>query len=101
MEPGEKSALLGAHSHGNLDPHLQTSPSTGFFSSMSGKIRNRLGIKAKPPQKLQPVSAVESMRALPTPGSRPTSMVSEYELQEGHERTRKHYAKLANRRSVL
>jgi hypothetical protein len=32
---------------------------------------------------------------------RPGSMVSEYEMMEGYERTRKHYNKLANRRSVF
>ncbi|KAF1916879.1 hypothetical protein BDU57DRAFT_449041 [Ampelomyces quisqualis] len=110
MEPGEKSSLLHrghAHSPGtveNLNPHLHVTPSTGLFSSMSGTIRNRLGLETKPPQKLRPVSAVESLRAplSPLPQSRPTSIVgSEYELQEGYERTRKHYAKLANRRSIL
>jgi hypothetical protein len=108
MEPGEKASLLHhghAHTHGtadNLEPHLQASPSTGFFSNITGAVRNRLGLKTKPPQKLRPVSAVESMRAPPLQQSRPTSMVgSEYEMQEGYERTRKHYAKLANRRSVL
>jgi hypothetical protein len=75
----------------------------GFFASVAGTIRQRLGMANKPPQKLRPVSAVESLR--PVQGqsqSRPSSMVgSEYEMQEGYERTRKHYAKLANRRSVL
>jgi hypothetical protein len=104
MEPGEKSSLLHhahghPHTHGAVDePQIQ--PKAGFLTSMSGALRQRLGIKNKPPQKLRQVSAVESLRS---PLSRPTSMVgSEYEMQEGYERTRKHYAKLAaNRRSML
>jgi hypothetical protein len=107
MEPGEKTALLSnvrAHSqvHGPVEivaPQQMESGASGFFTSMAGAVRRRLGMKAKPPQKLQAVNAVESLRPVQ---SRPISMVgSEYELQEGSERTRKHYAKLANRRSLL
>jgi hypothetical protein len=107
MEPGEKTSLLHHdhdhdHDHGHVHTHgipQQTPPNTGFLASMSGALRQRLGMKTKPPQKLSPASAVESMRS---PQSRPSSMVgSDYEMQDGHERTRKHYAKLANRRSML
>jgi hypothetical protein len=102
MEPGEKTSLLHAHGHPHAHDAVdgrQTNSNGGFLASISGAVRQRLGIKNKPPQKLRPVSAVESMRS---PLSRPTSTVgSEYEMQEGYERTRKHYAKLANRRSML
>jgi hypothetical protein len=106
MEPGEKTSLL-QHDHSHSLTHSavdgiapqQTRSNGGFIASMSGALRQRLGLKNKPPQKLQPARAVESLRS---PLSRPTSMVeSEYELQEGYERTRKNYAKLANRRSML
>jgi hypothetical protein len=101
MEPGEKTSLLH-HNHDHAHLHgtpQQTPPNTGFLASMSGALRQRLGIKSKPPQKLRPISAVESLRS---PQSRPSSIVgSEYEMQEGYERTRKNYAKLANRRSML
>jgi hypothetical protein len=106
MEPGEKTALLHhehAHSyvHGPVEEIApqQTFSNGGTWASMTGAIRHRLGMKTKPPQKLRPAGAVESLRPV---HSRPVSMVgSEYEMQEGYERTRKHYAKLANRRSVL
>lgn len=104
MEPGEKTALLDSvHTHGHgpveeIEPN-QPYSSGGIFATMGGAIRRRLGWKSKPPKKLAPVSATESLR--PVAASRPTSMVSsEYEM-EGYERTRKHYNKLANRRSVL
>lgn len=102
MEPGEKSALLG---HGHASPHThgpmpeQGNASGGWFASATSAVRRRLGMKDKPPQKLQQPSGAESLRPV---ASRPVSMVgSEYELQEGYERTRKNYAKLANRRSML
>lgn len=107
MEPGEKTGLLShgpshSHMHGPVEELGPTAPEAGggFFTRMTSAIRRGLGMKEQPPRKLQPASAVESLRPVP---SRPVSMLSEYELQEGHERTRKHYAKLANRnrRSLL
>jgi hypothetical protein len=106
MEPGEKTALL-AHEHAHPHVHGQVeenAPQQVFnkentWASLAGVIRRRLGLKSGPPQKLQRASGAESLRPVQ---SRPVSMVgSEYEMQEGYARTRKHYAKLANRRSVL
>jgi hypothetical protein len=107
MEPGEKTALLSdvrvhSQTHGPVQvvaPQEMNSGAGGFLASMTGAVRHRLGMKSKPPQKLKPANAVESLRPVQ---SRPVSMVgSEYELQESSERTRKHYQKLANRKSLL
>lgn len=112
MEPGEKAHLLGGHSHEHVHTHgpvEEISPmhsqanQGGFFASTLAAIRQRVGMVNKPPQKLRPASAVESLR--PVQGqahSRPSSMVgSEYEMTGDYERTRKHYQKLSNRRSML
>jgi hypothetical protein len=105
MEPGEKTALLAhehdhAHVHGPIEefaPPLQQQKESAW-AAMTGAVRRRLGFGTEPPRRMQR-TAVEGLRV---PQERPGSMVaSEYELQEGYERTRKHYAKLANRRSVL
>jgi hypothetical protein len=109
MEPGEKSTLLGGIAHPTMHgpveeiSPLNTQAGGGFFASMTGVIRRRLGLRIQPPQKLSPVSAVESLRPVQSYSqSRPDSIVgSEYEMTDGFERTRKNYAKLANRRSVL
>ncbi|KAF2036251.1 hypothetical protein EK21DRAFT_96201 [Setomelanomma holmii] len=107
MEPGEKTALLAhehahAHMHGPVEELASTpmKPGGGFFARMGAAIRRTLGLKEKPPTKLRQATAVESLRPMQ---SRPVSILSEYELQEGHERTRKQYDKLAhrNRRSLL
>ncbi|KAH8717053.1 hypothetical protein GQ44DRAFT_624203 [Phaeosphaeriaceae sp. PMI808] len=102
MEPGEKSSPLGnTHVHSPVDGEttLQAAVKPGFFASMTTAIKRGLGIKDKAPKKLAQASGVESLRSAQ---SRPVSMVgSEYEMQEGYERTRKQYAKLANRRSRL
>jgi hypothetical protein len=106
MEPGEKTALLGhehahPHVHGEVEEIVpqQVFNKEGTWASMTEAIGRRLGLKSGPPKKLQPASGVESLRPVQ---SRPVSMVgSEYEMQEGYARTRKHYEKLANRRSVL
>jgi hypothetical protein len=100
MEPGEKTVLLeGVHAHGPVEvigAQQQSYKNGGFLAT----VKRRLGWKSKPPQKLSQVRATENLRA-PQP-SRPTSMVgSEYEMTGDYERTRKHYNKLANRRSVL
>jgi hypothetical protein len=119
MEAGEKTALLeGVHAHGHSPieelGNQQRYTSGGIFATLGGAIRRMFG---KPPQKLNPQgSSTERLRpvagASPRPASmvrpsmqsqsRPDSMVgSEYEMMEGYERTRKHYNKLANRRSVF
>jgi hypothetical protein len=107
MEPGEKAPLLD-HTHGTPHMHGQGAPHQAgtvgaWFSSTTGAIRKRLGLKDEPPQKVQQASGTESLRPATTrQSSRPDSMAgSEYEMQEGYERTRKHYQKLANRRSML
>jgi hypothetical protein len=83
----EKTSLLHSHAH----PHAHAG---GFLAS----IKRALGINtATPPRKLRPASAVETLRPAPP---RPPSMLSEYEMEEGHERTRKNYAKL-NRKSRM
>ncbi|KAH7090439.1 hypothetical protein FB567DRAFT_291625 [Paraphoma chrysanthemicola] len=107
MEPGEKSALLAydqspSRMHGPVE-ELGPSPAKsggGFVANMISTIRRGLGMKDKPPTKLRSATGAESLRHVQ---SRPVSIMSEYELQEGHERTRKQYAKLANRnrRSLL
>lgn len=111
MEPGEKAPLLD-RSHGY--PHTHDSEGAAasqqggavgaWFSSTTGAIRKRLGFKDKPPQKLRQPSGAESLRPVSTrhDSSRPASIaLSEYEMQEGYERTRKNYQKLANRKSML
>ena len=109
MEPGEKTHLLSghhthphAHVHGPVEelvPSEAKPGGGGFFASMAGAVKRGLGIKERPPTKLRPVSAVESLRA---PSIRPMSTAgSEYEMEDGHTRTQRQYAKLANRRSIL
>lgn len=102
MEPGEKAPLLG-HPHGTPHTHGADGAVGAWFSSTTGAIRKRLGFKDKPPQKVQEASGAESLRPVASrQSSRPQSLVgSEYEMQEGYERTRKQYQKLANRRSML
>ena len=98
MEPGEKTALLeGVHAHGPVEvigPQQHQHANGGWMAT----VRRRLGMKSQPPQKLSPAAGkMESLRQ-----ERPGSLVgSEYEMRDGYERTRKHYNKLANRRSVL
>jgi hypothetical protein len=105
MEPGEKTALLAhndahGHVHGPVEEFAapMTVGKEGVWASITGTLTRRLRLGARPPRKTQ-TTAVENLRA---PQERPGSVVgSEYEMHEGYERTRKHYAKLANRRSVL
>ena len=116
MEPGEKSHLLGGHEHGHGHghPHVHSHDShgplpeghtremksdAGFLASMTGAIKRGLGMKEHAPTKLRPVSAVESLR--PPATGRPSSVPSEYEMEDGHTRTQRQYRKLANRRSML
>jgi hypothetical protein len=109
MEPGEKTALLGGVSpsnrHGAVEEitPVHTQASGGFFASMTGVIRHRFGIKSQAPPKLRKASAVESLRIVqPYSQARPSSMASsEYEMQDGYERTRKNFSKLSKRTSVL
>lgn len=108
MEPGEKTHLLHNHDgqphvhvHGPTDElaPAQVKPSNGFFASITGALKKALGTKQQPPAKLRPASAVESLRA---PSLRSLSVAgSEYEMEDGHTRTQRQYAQLANRRSIL
>ncbi|CAO2651092.1 Nn.00g093890.m01.CDS01 [Neocucurbitaria sp. VM-36] len=109
MEPGEKTHLLSGHRehphvhvHGPVEELTPSDVKTSngrLFASIIGTIKQGLGIKERPPTKLRPVSAVESLRA---PSTRPLSMAgSEYEMEDGHTRTQRQYQKLANRRSML
>jgi hypothetical protein len=108
MEPGEKTALLGGVSpsnrHGAVEEitPIHTQASGGFFASMTGAIRHRFGMK-QTPQKLRKASAVESLRPVQSYSqARPSSTASsEYEMQDGYERTRKNFSKLSKRTSVL
>jgi hypothetical protein len=112
MEPGEKTALLDsvhAHGHGELGMSEKFNKG-GVFATVAHSIRQLFG---KTPVKYSKDTATERLRPVPAsrPPSmvrpsmqdqeRPGSMVSEYEMMEGYERTRKHYNKLANRRSVF
>ena len=107
MEPGEKAPLLHnhhdghphVHVHGPVEAPAQATSSNGVFTSLTGAVRRFLGIKQKPPPKLRPVSAVESLRA---PSVRPLSVAgSEYEMEDGYTRTQRQYEKLSKRRSML
>lgn len=104
MEPGEKTSLLGgSHGHPHVHGHGQGEEVTskpGFFASIGGAVKRNLGIKEhRPPTKLSQASALENLRPV---GTRPASVAgSEYELEDGHTRTQRQYAKLANRRSML
>lgn len=108
MEPGEKTALLGGVSPSNRHDAMEeitsihTQASGGFFASMTGAIRHRFGMK-QAPRKLRKTSAVESLRPVqPYSQARPSSTASsEYEMQDGYERTRKNFSKLSKRTSVL
>jgi hypothetical protein len=110
MEPGEKSHLLGGHGHPHVhshDPHRpvqvgqarEVNSGGNFLASMTGAIKRWMGMKEHAPTKLRPVSAVESLR--PPATGKPSSVVSEYEMEDGHTRTQRQYRKLANRRSIL
>jgi hypothetical protein len=112
MEPGEKSHLLGGHSHGHphVHPHSpglaqegqprEVKTGGGFLASITGAIKRGLGMKERrAPTKLRPVTAVESLR--PPATGRPASVASEYEMEDGYTRTQRQYKKLANRRSML
>jgi hypothetical protein len=106
MESGEKAPLLGrahANMHGPVEEFapLRSKAEGGFFARTTEAIKRGLGIKGhEAPQKLNSASAVESLR--PPPQSRPVSIVgSEYEMEEGHERTRRQYEQLSKRRSRL
>jgi len=110
MEPGEKTALLGDAAHSNRHGAVEEiSPihmpaSGGLIASMTGAIRHRFGMTKQPPQRIRTASAVENLRpAQPYSQSpRPSSLVStDYEMQEGYERTKKNFSKLSKRTSVL
>jgi hypothetical protein len=104
MEPGEKSHLLSGHGHTHLHAHgpveefpLQQGKGSAFFTSMTRAIRRGLGMKEHhAPTKIRPASGVEQFRN----GMR-TSVVTDYEMEDGHTRTERQYRKLANRRSLL
>lgn len=104
MEPGERSHLLRDHG----TPHIHTDSPVeevgprqekgSFFHNFMAGVKRRLGMKQSVPTKLSRASAVENLR----PSSlRPVSVGSEYEMEDGQSRTHRHYAKLANRRSML
>lgn len=108
MEPGEKTHLLKNHDgHPHVHVHdptdeiapAQTKPSSGFFASIIGAAKRAIGLKQHPPTKLWAAGAVENLRI---PSVRPLSVVgSDYEMEDGHTRTQRQYAKLAKRRSML
>ncbi|KAF2017000.1 hypothetical protein BU24DRAFT_141896 [Aaosphaeria arxii CBS 175.79] len=101
MEPGEKPVVGAAyvphghrhaHSHLHMHPPAQTSDKVGFFASITDKI-NKLrqeGLHIGPRKQQQPLM-------------RPASVVVEpnYEMEDGHTRTQRNYAKLAKRTSML
>lgn len=94
MEPGEKPILGGnVHVHptsGHHHHHHQEAPKSGFLGSITKAVdglRER-GLdfkKRNNPPPLRPASVVEP----------------EYEMEDGHTRTQRQYAKLAKRRSML
>lgn len=114
MEPSEKSSLLAhtesyhGHVHGPVEENYAAPQIAGphrgagwfgWVGNAMNSVKSALGIQAKP-RRLGSTTATESLR--PVPSSRPISMVaSEYEMQEGRERTRKQYNMLAQRRSLL
>lgn len=101
MEPGEKSALLAGHDHdhGTDTPHQTKPAGSGFFSSLLGRVRpskNKAPVKVSQPagtERLRPPSMVSTIRS--------GASRSEYELEDGESVMRRHYAKLAKRRSML
>ncbi|KAI4639209.1 hypothetical protein J4E93_009387 [Alternaria ventricosa] len=114
MEPGEKSHLLGGHSHGQPHVHMhahthgpihEAAPRevkgvNGFFAQIGETVKRRFSMRERSaPTKLRPASAVESLR--PPVTVRPGSIASDYEMEDGQTRTSRQYQKLAKRRSML
>lgn len=98
MEPGEKSSLLPHDPHGAVHDYGTRETKQGWASGVFGRIGGVFA-RGKPPKKTSTTTAVESLRPV---SSRPVSVVgSEYELQEGYERTKMQYDRLAKRRSRL
>jgi hypothetical protein len=108
MEPGqEKSALLGedgghAHAHTHTHehgPHVRVHPpsiensgkgSGGFFSGITKSLD---GLRTK---------GMNLGRKQDQVRNRPISVIDgDFEMEDGHTKTQRRYAKLANRRSML
>lgn len=112
MEPGEKTALLGAghgdhahahdhdHDHDQHAPHETKPPRTGFLARIASRLSPN---PKKPPAKISQPAGTERLRPVASIASM-RSAASEYELEDGNarlSRTHAQYAKLSKRRSML
>jgi hypothetical protein len=115
MEPGEKSALLGAehsehdhdhahyHAHAQHVPHETKPPGTSFFARITSLFGSKTKTKSKAPAKISQPAGTERLRPVASVGSM-RSLASEYELEDGNarqSRTHAQYAKLSKRKSML
>ncbi|KAI8934551.1 hypothetical protein NX059_008250 [Plenodomus lindquistii] len=104
MEPGEKRPILDAsrghrHRRGHGDGPREVQAG-GLFASVSGAVGRAFRIKqSSRPKKLRFGDVGEELRGS---NAGPVDVRgTDYEMESGHARTQRQYAKLANRRSML
>lgn len=107
MEPSEKTPMLSDSEHGHVhkrgrahDDAPREVKAAGPLDSILGAVGRALRIKERTaPTKLRSGNATEELRHS---NARPVDVgEAGYEMDNGHTRTKRQYAKLANRRSML